>query len=87
MDADSLRAEIGKRLQWLRKSLLLTQYQLASFKELDYRHDQNIETGRVEVKVETLKITDCDFAERKGWQSAQGIYPQDQLRYSEANQP
>ncbi|MBC7658760.1 MAG: helix-turn-helix transcriptional regulator [Chitinophagaceae bacterium] len=55
MDGDSLSSEIGKGLQWLRKSLLLTQYQLASFTELDYRHYQNIETGRVEVKVETLK--------------------------------
>ncbi|RYZ59613.1 MAG: XRE family transcriptional regulator [Proteobacteria bacterium] len=55
MDVDSLSSEIGKGLQWLRKSLLLTQYQLASFTELDYRHYQNIETGRVEVKVETLK--------------------------------
>jgi len=55
MLVDSLSGEIGKGLQWLRKSLLLTQYQLASFTELDYRHYQNIETGRVEVKVETLK--------------------------------
>lgn len=55
MDVDSLSGEIGKCLQWLRKSLLLTQYQLASFTELDYRHYQNIESGRVEVKVETLK--------------------------------
>lgn len=55
MDADALSSEIGKGLQWLRKSLSLTQYQLASFTELDYRHYQNIETGRVEVKVETLK--------------------------------
>ncbi len=55
MVVDSLSGEIGKGLQWLRKSLLLTQYQLASFTELDYRHYQNIETGRVEVKVETLK--------------------------------
>ncbi len=55
MDVESLSSEIGKCLQWLRKSLLLTQYQLASFTELDYRHYQNIESGRVEVKVETLK--------------------------------
>ncbi|MES2743827.1 MAG: helix-turn-helix transcriptional regulator [Bdellovibrionota bacterium] len=55
MDVDSLSSDIGKCLQWLRKSLLLTQYQLASFTELDYRHYQNIESGRVEVKVETLK--------------------------------
>ncbi len=55
MEVDSLSGEIGKGLQWLRKSLLLTQYQLATFAELDYRHYQNIETGRVEVKVETLR--------------------------------
>jgi transcriptional regulator with XRE-family HTH domain len=56
---DELRSEIGKGLQWLRKSLALTQYQLAALAHLDYRHYQNIETGRVEVKVETLKRI-CD---------------------------
>ncbi len=56
---DDLRSEIGKGLQWLRKSLALTQYQLAALAHLDYRHYQNIETGRVEVKVETLKRI-CD---------------------------
>ncbi len=56
---DELRSEIGKGLQWLRKSLALTQYQLAALAHLDYRHFQNIETGRVEVKVETLKRI-CD---------------------------
>lgn len=52
---EGLSADIGKSLQWLRKSLLITQYQLATLAHLDYRHYQNIETGRVEVKVETLK--------------------------------
>ena len=56
---DELRSEIGRGLQWLRKSLALTQYQLAALAHLDYRHYQNIETGRVEVKVETLKRI-CD---------------------------
>lgn len=56
---EDLRSEIGKGLQWLRKSLALTQYQLAALAQLDYRHYQNIETGRVEVKVETLKRI-CD---------------------------
>lgn len=56
---DDLRSEIGKALQWLRKNLALTQYQLAALAHLDYRHYQNIETGRVEVKVETLKRI-CD---------------------------
>lgn len=55
MEVDTLSGEIGKCLLWLRKSHLLTQYQLASFTELDYRHYQNIESGKVEVKVETLK--------------------------------
>lgn len=52
---EGLSTDIGKSLQWLRKSLLITQYQLATLAHLDYRHYQNIETGRVEVKVETLK--------------------------------
>lgn len=51
---EGLRSDIGKGLQWLRKSLALTQYQLAALAQLDYRHYQNIETGRVEVKVDTL---------------------------------
>lgn len=56
---EGLRTDIGKGLQWLRKSLAITQYQLAALAQLDYRHYQNIETGRVEVKVETLKRI-CD---------------------------
>jgi transcriptional regulator with XRE-family HTH domain len=53
--SEGLSTDIGKSLQWLRKCLLITQYQLATLAHLDYRHYQNIETGRVEVKVETLK--------------------------------
>ncbi len=74
---DGLRTDIGKGLQWLRKSLGLTQYQLAALAQLDYRHYQNIETGRVEVKVETLNriceafgIKLCAFfavTDRKPW--------------------
>ncbi len=56
----ALRVELGKSLQWLRKSQSLTQYQLASIAQLDYRHYQNIESGRVEMKLETLnRICNC----------------------------
>ena len=57
--SDKVSNEIGKGLQWLRKSLAYTQYELAALAQLDYRHYQNIETGRVEVRVETLKRI-CD---------------------------
>ncbi len=49
-----MRVEVGKALQWLRKSRSITQYQLASLAQIDYRHYQNIESGRVEIKLETL---------------------------------
>ncbi len=42
-------------LLWLRRSLMLTQYQIASYTEIDYRHYQSIESGKVDPKIGTLR--------------------------------
>ena len=76
-----MRVEVGKSLQWLRKSRALTQYQLASLAQIDYRHYQNIESGRVEMKLDTLSrlcgSMSCDLAaffeivESQPWQKSE----------------
>lgn len=45
---------IGDCLRWLRHNRGLTQRDCAEQLEINYRHYQNIETGKAEIKLSTL---------------------------------
>lgn len=46
--------DLGSLLKWFRKKRRVTQYSLATAINLDYRHYQNIESGMVNVRIETV---------------------------------